>query len=377
MYQNDDRYFAKVPRHMMDLGAAELSELGAEDITGAYSGISFAADKPTLYRIVYRTRLISRILAPLASFACHDSDMLYRRAKQIAWKDFFTDHRTFAVSGTVSDSTVNHSKFAALRIKDAIADYFMEKTGTRPNVSPKDPDIQFHLHLRKNMAQISIDVSGGPLYKRGYRTETVAAPIQETVAAAMIRYAEWDGSVALYDPMCGSGTLLCEALMQYCRVPAGIFREAFGFECLPDFDDVRWSAVKKEADKEIRELPQGLIAGSDVSKDAVKATRVNLMGLHFGRNVMVRACDFNQLPPLEARLIVTNPPYGIRMGRKKNLELFYKQLGDFLKQKCRGSSAYVYFGERAYIKHMGLKASWKKPLASGGLDGRLVKYEMY
>ena len=376
-YQKENCYFARIPRDIMEAGAAELSVLGAEDVTMEYSGIRFRAAKSTLYRINYLTRLISRCLAPLASFACHDTDTLYRRAKQIRWEDFFSEGSTFAVSGTVSDSTISHSKFAALRVKDAVADYFMEKTGKRPNVSIKNPDIQFSLHIRKNRAEISIDASGGPLYKRGYRQESVTAPMQETVAAAIIQSTEWDGSVSLYDPMCGSGTLLCEALMQYCKVPAGIFREKFGFECLPDFDVTEWNAVKKEADNRIRELPKNVIAGSDVSKEAVKATKTNLMGLHFGKNVKVQTCDFKHLPAITGQVIVTNPPYGIRMGKDEHLDVFYKKFGDFLKQKCKGSVAYVYFGERGYIKRIGLKASWKKPIISGGLDGRLVKYEMY
>jgi putative N6-adenine-specific DNA methylase len=201
--------------------------------------------------------------------------------------------------------------------------------------------------------------------------------MQETVAAAIIRFSEWNGSVPLYDPLCGSGTLLCEALMRYSNIPAGVFRNRFGFESLPDFDSAVWKQVKKEADGQIRELPKGLIAGSDVSAEAVSAARTNLMGLHYGNNVSVERADFRKLPALEGHVIVANPPYGIRMGGDENLEMFYKNLGDFLKQKCKGSTAFVYFGERVYIKKIGLKASWKKLIKTGGLDGRLVKYEIY
>jgi putative N6-adenine-specific DNA methylase len=201
--------------------------------------------------------------------------------------------------------------------------------------------------------------------------------MQETVAAAIIRFSEWDGSVPLYDPMCGSGTLLCEALMRYSNIPAGIFRNRFGFEFLPDFDGAVWKQVKEAADGHIRELPQGLIAGSDVSAEAVSAARTNLLGLHYGNNVSIERADFSKLPALETHVIVTNPPYGIRMGADKNLDVFYKNLGDFLKQKCNGSTAFVYFGERQYIKKIGLKTAWKKPIKAGGLDGRLVKYDIY
>ena len=376
-YQKDCRYFAQIAGSLKEAGATELAELGAEDVRPKFSGIHFRADPSTLYRINYRSRLVSRCLAPLISHPCHDTDTLYQKAKQVAWEDFFAEGHTFAVSGNVSNSSISHSKYAALRLKDAVADYFKEKTGQRPDVSVRNPDILLNLHIRNDKAVISLDTSGGALHRRGYREETVSAPMQETVAAAIIRFSEWDGSVPLYDPLCGSGTLLCEALMRYSNIPAGVFRNRFGFEFLPDFDGAVWAQVKKEADGHIRKLPKGLIAGSDVSKEAVRAARTNLLGLHYGNNVSVERADFRNLPALEAHVIVTNPPYGIRMGKEANLEMFYKNLGDFLKQKCKGSAAFVYFGERAYIKKIGLKASWKKPIKAGGLDGRLVKYEMY
>jgi putative N6-adenine-specific DNA methylase len=376
-YQKDGRYFAQIADSLKEAGAKELAELGAEDVRPEFSGIHFRADNSTLYRINYLTRLLSRCLAPLISHACHDTDTLYRKAKQIEWEDFFVEGNTFAVAGNVSDSAISHSKYAALRLKDAVADYFKEKTGRRPDVSVRNPDILLNLHIRNDKAVISLDTSGGALHRRGYRDETVSAPMQETVAAAIIRFSEWDGSVPLYDPLCGSGTLLCEALMRYSDIPAGVFRNRFGFEFLPDFDGAVWKQVKKEADGHIRELPKGLIAGSDVSAEAVSASRTNLMGLHYGNNVSVERADFRKLPGLERHVIVTNPPYGIRMGGDQNLEMFYKNLGDFLKQKCTGSTAFVYFGERQYIKKIGLKASWKKPIKAGGLDGRLVKYEIY
>ena len=376
-YQKDCRYFARIADSLKEAGADELSELGAEDVRPEFSGIHFRADKSTLYRINYLTRLLSRCLAPLISYPCHDTDTLYQKAKQIEWEDFFGKGNTFAVSGNVSDSVISHSKYAALRLKDAVADYFKEKAGQRPDVSVRNPDILLNLHIRHDKAVISIDTSGGALHRRGYREETVSAPMQETVAAAIIRFSEWDGSVPLYDPLCGSGTLLCEALMQYCNIPAGVFRNRFGFECLPDFDGAVWKQVKKEADGHIRELPRGLISGSDVSGEAVSAARTNLMGLHYGNNVSVERADFRKLPSIEEHVIVTNPPYGIRMGGDENLGMFYKNFGDFLKQKCKGTTAFVYFGEREYIKKIGLKASWKKPIKAGRLDGRLVKYEMY
>jgi len=244
-YRQDSRYFAQIAEGIKHAGAQELSELGAKDIALEYRGIYFRADKATLYRINYLTRLVSRCLAPLKSFACPDTDVLYKNAKQITWEDFFAPGSTFAVFANVSDSAISHSRYASLRLKDAVADYFRERTGRRPNVSVRDPDVLLNLHVRHDKAEISIDTSGGALHRRGYRIEAVSAPMQETVAAAIIRFAKWDGSFPLYDPMSGSGTLLCEALMHYCHIPAGIFRNKFGFECLPDFDGVIWKQVKK------------------------------------------------------------------------------------------------------------------------------------
>jgi len=376
-YQRNSRYFAKIAEGLKEAGSQELAELGAKDIAPEFHGIFFRADQPTLYRINYLTRLASRCLAPLVSFYCRDTDTLYRKAKQIRWEDFFAAGRTFAVSANVSDSAISHSKYASLRLKDAVADYFKEKTGKRPDVSTRNPDVLLNLHIRHDMAEISLDTSGGALHRRGYREETVSAPMQETVAAAIIRFTTWNGAVPLYDPMCGSGTLLCEALMRYCNIAAGIFRSRFGFESLPDFDGSIWKQVKNEADKNIRQLPQGLIAGSDLSAEAVDAAKINIMGLNYGKHVRIARADFRKLPAIEGQVIVTNPPYGIRMGADEDLEAFYKDLGDFLKQKCKGSTAYIYFGERRHIKKIGLKASWKKPIKAGGLDGRLVKYEMY
>ncbi len=321
-YQQDSCYFVQIAEGLKEAGAEELAELGAEDIAPEFSGIHFRADKSTLYRINYLTRLASRCIAPLILFNCNDTDTLYKKAKQIQWEDFFAKGSTFAVFGNVSDSNISHSNYASLRIKDAVADYFKEKTGERPDVSIKNPDILLNLYIRHDKAEISLDTSGGALHRRGYREETVLAPIQETVAAAIIRFTEWNGSVPLYDPMCGSGTFLCEALMRYCNIPSGIFRNKFGFEFLPDFDGSIWRQVKKEADKSIRKLPQGLIAGSDLSEEAVDAARINIMGLNYGKNVRLERADFRELPAIEGRVIVTNPPYGIRMRKDENLKFY-------------------------------------------------------
>ncbi len=376
-YQKNSRFFAQIAEGIKELGARELSELGAQNVSPAYRGIYFDADSEALYRINYCTRLVSRILAPLAWFRCHTTDQLYKKAKEIIWADFISPKNTFAVFCNLSNSKIRNSHYAALRLKDGIVDSFRDRSGKRPDIDAKNPDVWLNLHIENNEAIISLDTSGGSLHRRGYRKDGLDAPMQETVAAAIIRCSEWDGTVPLYDPMCGSGTLLSEALMHYSRIPSGIFREHFGFEYLPDYSKSIWSNVKKDIARHIRKLPDNLITGSDLSPEAVKTARSNARHFQQGVKILLEVRDFRKTGGLENGVVITNPPYGIRVGRGQKLDLLYKDLGDFLKQRCKGSTAYIYFGQREFIKKIGLKPAWKKPLKTGGLDGRLVKYELF
>jgi putative N6-adenine-specific DNA methylase len=377
LYQQNQRFFAQLAEGLEEEGADELGRLGARAIRPAYRGVYFEADKAGLYRINYRSRLATRVVAPLASFTCHEPDYLYRQARLIDWKQIMGPEQTLAVFANLANSKIRHSQYAALCVKDAVADYFREQCGRRPDVARIDPDVWINVFIENNRAVISLDASGGSLHRRGYRREGLEAPMQETVAAAAIRMSGWDGTRALADPMCGSGTLLAEALMRACRVPAGFLRARFGFERLPDFDRRTWEAVKAEADGRMLPLAEGLISGSDISGQAVKAARTNCRMLPGGERIALTRSDFRKLEGLEDRVIVCNPPYGIRLGGRGGMEPFYKELGDFLKRRCRGSEAFIYFGDREMIKHIGLKPSWKKPLKNGGLDGRLCKYSLY
>ncbi|MCK5350554.1 MAG: class I SAM-dependent RNA methyltransferase [Desulfobacula sp.] len=377
LYEKKSLYFAQVAESVKDIAIKEIKELGAYDLKPVFRGVWFKASKKDFYRVTYFSRLVSRILAPLVTFECHDKDDLYKAAKKIRWEEFLTPKKTFSIAANVSESEITHSNFAGLRVKDAIADYFRDRTNKRPNVDAKEPYIIINLHLHKNLATLGIDASGGPMHKRGYREESVSAPMQETIAASIIHLSEWDGKVPLYDPMCGSGTLLIEALMKYCRIPAQVFRTGFGFERLPDFDAGLWEQIKKESRDNFRELKKNMISGSDVSEHSVNAVKTNIMGLHFGSEITIEQKDFQDIESIENSVIVTNPPYGIRMGKDQNLNKFYQDFGRFLKNNCSKSTAFVYFGEPKYIKRVPLSPSWKRPLKIGGLDGKLVKYELY
>jgi len=377
-YQKNNCYFGQLASGMETCGAAELEELGATNIRSGYRGIYFCADPESLYRICYCSRIFIRFLAPLITFDCHSAKYLLRTATSIDWPSIFSLDQTFAiVSNATHSPAFRNSQYAAQVVKDAICDRFRNDTGQRPSVDTRNPDLWINLHIHENKARVSIDVSGGSLHKRGYRKESVKAPMQETLAAAIIRLSGWDGERPLYDPFCGSGTLLSEALMRHCRIPASYLRTKFGFFRLPDFDTGLWSKVKTEADAKIRELPADLLQGSDIDPEALKAVRANRAALPGGENIRVRRSDFHALEGFSDTTIVTNPPYGIRLGDAETTAQLLKEFGDFLKQKCTGSTAYVYYGEKTMVKKLGLKPEWKNPLRNGQLDGMLCKYELY
>jgi putative N6-adenine-specific DNA methylase len=280
-YQSSNNYFAQVPGMMEELCEQELIELGAKNTKTAYRGIYFEADLSTLYRINYTSRLISRVLAPLKLFHCGNTNSIMKMAKKIEWDKIFSIDQTFAVTSSVSKSTINNSLYASQVLKDGIADYFRAKFGKRPNVETANPDVRFNLFIEKDHAVLSLDTSGESLHKRGYRLLAGEAPMQETLAAAMIRISKWDGEKPLLDVMCGSGTILCEALMSYCRIPAQKLRTKFGFFHLPDFNNSLWEKIKDEADSKIRSLPEGIISGSDISQSTIKIAQENLSRLPY------------------------------------------------------------------------------------------------
>lgn len=294
------------------------------------------------------------------------------------WRDFLRPNGSFAIVANVSETeTINNSHYAALRLKDAICDYFRARTGIRPDIDKKSPDVIFHLHIRKERATISVDTSGGSLHRRGYRTKGVVAPMQETLVAAILAISEWDLETPLVDPMCGSGTILSEALMLSCGIPAGYLRKKFGLFKLPNFDKKLWETERQKAIKKIQVPEEGLIMGSDICNTTVAAAKENLANLPGGDQIPIFRKDFRKLEINEESIIVCNPPYGIRLGKEEEMKSFYKEFGDFLKNQCKGSTAYIYFGNRELIGSLGLKTDWKRPLMNGGLDGRLCKYTLY
>lgn len=376
-YQKNNTYFAQAAGKMEQLCEDELKELGAHNTKIAYRGIYFEADKTSLYKINYASRLITRVLAPLKTFHCRSAKDIMNAASKIEWDKFFSVDQTFAITSSVNKSTINNSLYASQVLKDGIADYFRDKLGKRPNVDTVNPNIRFNLFIEKDKAVLNLDTSGESLHKRGYRLLAGEAPMQETLAAAIIKISNWDGEKPLLDCMCGSGTIICEALMQYCRIPAQYLRKNFGFFYLPDFDKELWEKTKKEVDQNIRSLPQNIISGSDKSEITIRVAKDNLSRLPFSENVKLAVHPFQHIKNFENGVLITNPPYGIRLGERKEVEELYKQLGDFLKTKCKNTTAYIYTGEPSLRKNIGLKISKRIPLVNGKLEGTLMIIESY
>lgn len=378
LYQRHREYFAQVAGGLEGLAAAELKALGATAIEPGRRGIVFKADPETLCRVNYRTRLLTRVLAPLATFEAKTPEELYLGCKRVDWTRILRLDQTFAVFANVHRSQIDHSKYAALKVKDCVVDMFKKRyRGSRPNVDAKEPDLWISVHVLEDQATVSLDCSGGSLHRRGYRLEAVEAPMQETLAAAILDLAGWEGKTPLYDPMCGSGTLLSEAWLKAGNIPAGSLRPKFGFAMLPDHDRTTWVKVKLQEDNRIRSVRGGLVRGSDIDPHAVKLARRNNARLPGGDELRLKTCDFRDLGPLKDTLIVCNPPYDIRMRAGPDPASFMRDFGDFLKRKCAGCEAWVYFGDPELIKSVGLKSARKFPLRNGGLDGRLVKFELY
>ncbi|HET97678.1 MAG TPA: class I SAM-dependent RNA methyltransferase [Desulfurivibrio alkaliphilus] len=377
LYQQKSGYFAQVAENLEEAAAGELAGLGAQRLNPTHRGVHFNAEAKDLYRIVYQTRLCTRVLAPLLHFDCHSTKYLYKTALALPWDQLLGLDQTFMINARVSDSKISHSRYAALRLKDAIVDWFQQRFADRPSVDRERPDLVFDLHIRRNQAVISLDLAGESLHRRHYRQESVEAPIQETLAAAMIDFSGWNGDRQLMDPMCGSGTLLAEALMRQTRIPAGYLRHEFGFQHLPDFNPELWLQVKAEAQAAIRSLPPGLLLGSDHDPAAIRAARRNLNLLPHGTQVGLKVGTFQQLAPVNNAVIVSNPPYGVRLGDRAAAAALMRELGTFLKHRCTGSTVCLYFGDRQLIKEIGLKPSRKINLSNGGLDGILARYEIY
>ncbi|HEX8658541.1 MAG TPA: THUMP domain-containing protein [Hymenobacter sp.] len=364
-----------------ELLADELYDLGA-DITHIGSrAVEFIGDHRLLYEVALWSRLSMRLLRPFAAFYAADEKALYREVSRIDWQDFLGPGQTFAITAVVNRSTFEHSLFVAQLTKDAIVDQFRARTGERPSVDTRTPDIRLHLRMSENEVILSLDAAGDSLHRRGYRQHTNEAPLNEVLAAGLVRLSGWDGKKPLIDPLCGSGTILTEAGLLAQRIAPGLFHQGkFGFENWYDFDPALWNQVREEAKSQRLEEPQAYLAGSDLDPKVIEMAAANITAAGLEDCIRLSVRDVKDaVPPKnqEPGVLITNPPYGERIGEEAEMAALYQTIGNTFKANFQGYDAFVLTGNLEAAKSIGLKTARRTPLFNGPIDCRLLKYELY
>jgi len=373
-----NQYFATVARGLEALAANELEELGAHAVETGFCGVSFTGDRQLLYRVNLWARLPFRILVKLDEFDCIDADDLYQGIKAIDWSVYLSPDMTIAVNATGKSDRLNHTHFTALQVKNAIVDQQMDRFGDRSNVDVQDADLKIAVHIDQDICQVSLDSSGDSLHRRGYRPAVGLAPLKESLAAALIQMSDWEPQQMFYDPLCGSGTLPLEASLKALHIAPGMFRERFGFETWLDFDQALWAELIQDADDSRVESLPAPIWGSDRNHEVVDQAIVNAKNCGLANHVYFTKLDLEEVvAPADSGVVFCNPPYGERLGRNSDLGLFYKQLGNVLKQRFKGWTAYVLSGNKELSQTIGLKSSQRIAVLNGALPCQLMKYELY
>ena len=355
--------------------AEELTNLGANNIEIGRRMVSFTGDKEMMYRANMQLHTAIRILKPIKEFKALSADDVYEQVKAIDWSDYIGLKSTFAVDSVVFSEEFKHSKFVAYKVKDAIVDQFRERTGMRPNVSVTSPDIRLHIHIAEDKATLCLDSSGESLHRRGYRQESVEAPLNEVLAAGIILMSGWRGETDFIDPMCGSGTLLIEAALIAHNMAPGLFRKEFAFEKWNDFDAELFDKVYND-DSEEREFKHH-IYGYDVDMKAVNTALRNVRAASLTNDITVEQRDFKDFTePEKPAIMITNPPYGERISTPNLLET-YKMIGERLKHAFQGNEAWILSYREECFDQIGLRPSIKIPLYNGALECELRRYQMF
>ena len=355
--------------------AKELTQLGAKDVKTGRRMVSFTGDKETMYRANFQLHTAIRILKPISHFTAKSADDVYEEIRKIDWTDYIGQDKTFAVDAVVFSEEFRHSKFVSYKVKDAIVDQFREKTGKRPNISVANPDIRLNIHIAEDQCTLSLDSSGESLHRRGYRQESVDAPLNEVLAAGMILMSGWQGDTDFIDPMCGSGTLLIEAALIAKNMAPGLFRKEYAFEKWPDFDADLFDDIYNDESQE-REFKHH-IYGYDVDVKAVNTALLNVKAAGLSSDITIKQQDFKDFtqPPSKS-IIITNPPYGERISTPDLLGT-YKMIGERLKHQFKGNDAWVLSYREECFDQIGLKPSIKIPLYNGSLECEFRKYQMF
>lgn len=374
---NDNfKMIAKTLFGFEEILATELRNLGAQKVETGVRMVSFYGDKGFMYKANIALRTALKILKPIKEFRVFNEQSLYKGIHSIDWSDYISVNKTFVIDTTVNSEIFNHSQFVALKAKDAIVDQFRELTGQRPNIDKDHPDLRINIHIQKETCSVSLDTSGSSLHHRGYRTATNIAPINEVLAAGMLLLSGWDGQCDFLDPMCGSGTILAEAAMIACNIPANINRKEFAFEKWSDWDNDLFDKVTESLLKKTRDFHY-TIKGYDKAPSAISKAKDNIRNANLDDYVSVSHENFfNTRKESEQKLfMVFNPPYGERLDI--DLERFYREIGDTFKQNYPNTEAWFITANLEALKFVGLKPSRKIKLFNGKLEARLVKYDIY
>lgn len=366
---------AKTFQGLEEVLAQELTELGASNIEIGRRMVSFTGDKAMMYRANFCLRTAIRILKPIKHFSAKTADEVYEAVKSIEWENYLDNMSSFAVDAVVFSNEFRHSKFVAYKVKDAIVDYFREKTGNRPSVRINNPDVSFNIHVAEDQCTLSLDSSGESLHRRGYRQEQVEAPLNEVLAAGMILMTGWRGECDLIDPMCGSGTIPIEAALIARNIAPGVFRKEFGFEKWKDFDQELFDSIYND-DSQEREFNHK-IYGYDNNPKANEIATHNVKAAGVTKDVILKIQPFQQFEqPAEKSIIITNPPYGERISSGDLLDL-YQMIGERLKHAFIGNDAWILSYRDECFDQIGLKPSVKIPLFNGALECQFRKYQLF
>ena len=356
--------------------AKELQQLGAQEVEIGTRAVSFKGDKGFMYKANLSLRTALKILKPIYYFKATNDQNLYKGIQGIDWSKYIGENQTFVIDTTIHSDNFKHSQFVSQKAKDAIVDQFREKTGQRPSIDKDFPDLRINIHIDREQVSVALDTSGASLHHRGYRTATNIAPINEVLAAGMLLLSGWDGSSDFLDPMCGSGTLLAEAAMIACNIPANINRKEFAFEKWNDWDNDLFDQIIDALMKRTKEFHHTII-GYDKAPSAVQKAKDNIRNANLDDYVSIIQGDFfeskkENTGPLH---MVFNPPYGERLNIE--LERFYREIGDTLKNNYPNTNAWFITANLEALKFVGLRPSRKIKLFNGSLEARMVKYEMY
>lgn len=356
--------------------AKELNQLGAQEVEIGTRMVSFKGDKGFMYKANLSLRSALKILKPIYHFRAFNDLSLYKGIQGVDWSKYLNANQTFVIDTTIHSDNFKHSQFVSQKAKDAIVDQFRDKFGQRPSIDKDFPDLRINIHIDRDQCSVSLDTSGASLHHRGYRTATNIAPINEVLAAGMLLLSGWDGSSDFLDPMCGSGTILVEAAMIACNIPANINRKEFAFEKWNDWDNDLFDQIIDALMKRTREFHH-TIMGYDKAPSAVQKAKDNVQNANLEDYITISQANFFEtnketVGPLQ---MVFNPPYGERLDIE--LERFYRELGDTLKNNYPNTNAWFITANLESLKYVGLRPSRKIKLFNGSLEARLVKYEMY